>query len=100
MKYVLICRDGKDSEAQSRRLAVREQHLKSIKENKSFVFGTAIIENEEMIGSIMVMDYQNEGELDEYLKSEVYATAWVWKSIEKLLCADGFFWAAFDINKT
>ena len=99
MKYILICRDGTDLDAQSRRLAVRQQHLKDIQENKNFVFWTAIIEEWKMIWSVMVMDYQNEQELNEYLKNEVYASKWVWKTIEKIPCADWFFWEAFG-NKS
>ena len=95
MKYVLICRDGKDSEAQSRRLAVRDEHLKSIQQNKNFVFGTAIIEDKKMVGSVIVMNYQNETELEDYLKNEIYVTKDVWKSIEKIPCADGFFGTTF-----
>lgn len=95
MKYVLICHDGKDSEAMKRRLAVRDQHIEEIQKNKNFVFGTAILENEKMIGSVMVMDFKNKDQLNEYIKNEIYVTAKVWQNIETIECANGFFGSAF-----
>ncbi len=95
MKYVLICRDGKDDEAMNRRLATREQHIEEIQKNKNFVFGTAILENEKMVGSIMVMDFENKNQLNEYLKNEIYIKRNVWQNIETIECANGFFGSAF-----
>lgn len=95
MKYILICRDGKDADAMNRRLSAREKHLKDIQKNENFVFGTAILEEEKMVGSVMVMDFENKNQVQDYLKNDAYTQGDVWKNVEIIPCANGFFGERF-----
>jgi len=44
-----------------------------------------------MIGSVMVMDFENEKQVQDYLKNDAYTKGEVWKNVEIIPCADGFF---------
>ena len=86
MQFLIIAYDGTDSEALSRRMAVRERHIalsnEAIKSNKQ-LFGTAILnEAGNMCGSVMVVDYPSREALDEWLLIEPYVTGNVWQKIE------------------
>ena len=43
-------------------------------------------DNEKMIGSMAVMDFPSEKELQKWLKKEPYVTGKVWKTIEIIKC--------------
>ena len=85
MNFLLIAYDGTDSEAESRRQKVRQEHLDNIAEWKTrgeFVVGGAILNDEgKMIGSMIVYDFPDRTSLDERLKDEIYITCGVWKDI-------------------
>lgn len=90
MQYLVIAYDGKDEEAMTRRLAVREQHLKGVegmfREGKH-LYGAAILdEKEKMIGSMMVVNFSTREELDQWLSEEPYVVGDVWKEIEIKPC--------------
>jgi uncharacterized protein YciI len=78
--------DGTDEKALERRLAVREQHLKSVEENfkdGKHLYGAAILDDAgKMIGSMMVVDYPNREELDNWLEVEPYVVGNVWQKID------------------
>ena len=62
MQYIVIGYDGTDEKAMDRRLAVREEHLASVKkrfEAGEHLYGAAILDDEgKMIGSVMVVEYR------------------------------------------
>jgi uncharacterized protein len=86
MQFLLIAYDGTDSEAQERRLKVREEHLAKIeglKKSGEFIFGGAILDDMgKMIGSMIVYDFPDRKYLDNSLKKEPYINKGVWKKIE------------------
>ena len=86
MQYLIIARDGTDPEAPSRRLAVREQHLKNAAalqaEGKLLIGGALLDEDGAMIGSAAVAEFETREELDHWLRTDPYVTGNVWQDIE------------------
>ncbi|MBA3991972.1 MAG: hypothetical protein C0469_00500 [Cyanobacteria bacterium DS2.3.42] len=96
MHFLLIGRDGDDSDALSRRMAAREAHLAGcaeLREKGQLLYATAILsDDEKMIGSMLVMNWPSRADLDAWLKEEPYVKGEVWKKIEINSCklAPGF----------
>lgn len=88
MKYLVIGRDHKDGlEA---RMQHRKAHLegaKKMKEEGKLLYAVAMIEKEKMIGSVMVLKFDSEDELEQWKGSEPYITGEVWESVEITECA-------------
>lgn len=86
MHYIVTGYDGTDEKAMDRRLAVREEHLKSVERRfkaGEHLYGAAILDDAgKMIGSMMVVDYPSREELDEWLKNEPYVVGDVWRKID------------------
>ena len=86
MQFVVIGYDAKDSESLNRRMSVREDHLKLAKENYNngkLLFATGLLnEQDQMIGSNMIMEFDSKSELDEYLKNEPYVKGNVWEKVK------------------
>jgi len=86
MQFIITGYDGKDENALERRLAVREEHLKLAEQllaEKKILFGGALLdENEAMIGSCVIVDFESREALDEYLKIEPYIIGNVWQKLE------------------
>ena len=85
-QYVIIASDGTDDDALTRRLAVRANHFEGaaqLKENGNFILGGAILNDAgKMSGSVMVMQFETEMQLKEWLNKEPYITGNVWQHIE------------------
>ena len=79
MQFQITAYDGTDSDALSRRRAVRPQHLENIqkvKENGRVICaGGLTAEDGHLIGSFLIMEFESREKLDEYLKTEPYVTA-------------------------
>jgi uncharacterized protein len=92
MQFLIIAYDYKDGGLE-RRLAVREQHIKlgdELKAAGNFLYGVAMLnEKNEMMGSVLIMEYPTRNELDEYLKKEPYVMNNVWEKIEVTPCRVG-----------
>lgn len=90
MQYIVTGFDGTDEKAMDRRLAVREEHLESVKkrfEAGEHLYGAAMLDDAgKMIGSMMVVEYPSREELDKWLKNEPYVTGDVWRKIEIKPC--------------
>lgn len=90
MQFVITAYDGRDDKALERRLAVREEHLKLVErlfEEKKYLYGAAILdENEKMIGSCVVVDFESREAVEEYLSIEPYVKGNVWQEIEVKPC--------------
>ncbi|MGX9364449.1 YciI family protein [Desulfoplanes sp. PS50] len=87
MQFVVIGHDGKDDKALDRRLAAREAHLATFKENHAkgvFLYAVALLDNDgTMNGSIIVCDFPSEEALKtEWLDTEPYVLGKVWESVE------------------
>jgi uncharacterized protein len=86
VQFMLLAYDGTDAAAPARRLAVREKHIalgdKLVAEGK-MLYGTAILdENGNMIGSMLILEYDSRAELDNWLETEPYMTGDVWQDIQ------------------
>ena len=91
MQFLIIAYDGDDKDAIKRRMKVREQHLEGVRKAKKegkHLYGAAILdENNNMIGSIMVVDYPSKDILEsEWLSNEPYVTGDVWRKIDIKPC--------------
>ncbi len=87
MHYIVIGKDGKDSEAQDRRMSARPDHLQKMKDLKSeghFVFAGALLDDagEKMVGSAIVVEFDSESGLQSWLASEPYINGKVWENYE------------------
>jgi len=90
MQFLVIGKDGKDEKVMERRLAARAAHIslgEELRLSGNMWYGAAIWdENNEMIGSILLMDFPSRKELEEWLEKEPYVTKKVWESVEILKC--------------
>jgi uncharacterized protein len=87
MQFIVIAYDGTDEKAFERRLAIREEHLRSAKklyDTGKWTYAAALLNDDgKMIGSMIVCDYQSREELqDQWLNNEPYVKGNVWKRIE------------------
>ncbi len=95
MPFVIIGRDGTDEQALARRMSVRQAHLDNAKkqvESGNLLYGFGLKENDQLIGSVMVFNFNTEAEVAEYLKTEPYVAGNVWQDIEiKAVAIPEFF---------
>jgi len=85
MQFIIFAYDGKDEAALERRMKVRPQHLENMaklkEEGHVICAGGMIGDDGNLMGSFLVMEYESEEALQEYLKTEPYMTGDVWKDI-------------------
>jgi len=90
MQFLVIGKDGTDEKAKERRVAVRDAHLKlgdEMEASGERWYGCVMLDdNDKMIGSMAVMDFPSEKELQEWLKREPYVVGKVWKTVEVYKC--------------
>jgi len=87
MQFVVIGHDGKDDKALDRRLAAREAHLATFRENHAkgvLLYAVALLDDQgKMNGSVIVCDFASEEALKtEWLDTEPYVLGKVWESVE------------------
>jgi hypothetical protein len=86
MQFLVIAYDGTDEKALERRMASREAHLagiqKMIAEGKA-LYGVAILnDQDQMAGSVLVVDYPSRADVDAWLAGEPYVVGDVWRKID------------------
>lgn len=85
-QYLVVARDGTDSEAPNRRLAARQAHLdnaKTLVQAGNIISGGAILdETGGMIGSAMMVDFADRDQLNAWLETDPYTTGNVWQTFE------------------
>ena len=90
MQFLVIGKDGIDKNAMERRLEARQAHLAlgdKMEQEGSRWYGCAIQDDKgSLIGSMAVMDFPSEKDLQEWLKNEPYITGKVWKKVEVFKC--------------
>ncbi|SKB24739.1 YciI family protein [Malaciobacter marinus] len=83
MQYLIIAYDNDN--ALDKRLEAREAHVegarKLMAEGKIIEAG-ALIEEDQMVGSTLFVNFENDDELNEWLESEPYVTNNVWNMDE------------------
>ncbi len=86
MLYVVHAYDGTDDAALDRRMAVRPSHLdgvKRLKERNHYVLGGALLSPEgQMIGSMMLVDFETDAQLQDWLSWEPYVQKKIWQTID------------------
>ena len=86
MLYVVHAYDGTDPDAPARRMAVRSDHFNGARRLETeghFVLGGALLNPDgHMIGSMMLLDFADETELQTWLAWEPYVQHKVWKQID------------------
>ena len=90
MQFVVTGHDGDDTGAMERRLNARDEHLRLAEKMKSegkLLFATAILnEGGKMIGSILIVEFENKEAVEGWLKIEPYIKGDVWRKVEVLPC--------------
>lgn len=85
MQYVVIGLDGTDEGALERRLKVRQQHIdlgEELRQSGSMWYGAALLRDDgSMKGSVLIVDFPSEKELQYWLDKEPYVIGDVWKDI-------------------
>ena len=71
-------------ECSPKRMEVRPRHLEGIEMIKEHVIcaGGLLDDDGKMKGSLLIMEYENREQLDEYLANEPYVQEKVWQKIE------------------
>lgn len=90
MQFLVTGFDGTDALALERRLAVRESHLKAVteaSEKGEHLYGAALLDEAgKMIGSFLVVEYEDRKALEAWLETEPYVLGKVWERIEITPC--------------
>jgi uncharacterized protein YciI len=86
MHYLLHAYDFTDDEALERRMAARPFHFEGARRLKAaghFIVGGALLSPEgKMIGSMMLLDFPSDDDLQAWLEIEPYITGRVWDRID------------------
>ena len=82
MQFVITAYDGEGK--LDKRMEVRPRHLEGMEKMRNHVIcaGGLLDDEGNMKGSLLVMEFQNREELDEYLAHEPYVVEHVWEIIE------------------
>jgi len=85
-QYIVTGYDYTDEGALDRRMAVREHHLdgvRQLKANGNYIVGGAILnDDDKMIGSVMILQFETEEGLDAWQQGEIYITEKIWETID------------------
>lgn len=83
MQYLVIAYDHDD--ALDRRLEVREAHVlgaRKLMDEGKIISAGALIEDDVMVGSTLLVDFETDEEIDEWLENEPYVQNNVWNMDE------------------
>ena len=82
MQFVVKALDGEGK--LDKRMEVRPRHLEGMQRIREHVIcaGGLLDDEGKMKGSVLVMEFENRKELDEYLAQEPYVLEHVWEKIE------------------
>ena len=82
MQFIVKAYDGEGM--LDKRMEVRPRHLEGIERIKEHVIcaGGLLDDEGNMKGSVLIMEYENREQLDEYLANEPYVQEKVWQKIE------------------
>lgn len=85
-QYLVTAYDHTDEGALKRRMDVRPHHLdgaKALKANGNYVIGGAMLSEEgKMMGSIMILQFEDEEQLEAWKQSEIYIIGKVWETVD------------------
>lgn len=85
-QYLITAYDYTDEGALKRRMDVRPHHLdgaRELKDKGNYVVGGAILDDKgKMIGSVMILQFENEEELEAWKQGEIYINGKIWESVD------------------
>jgi uncharacterized protein len=85
-QYLVTAYDYTDDGALKRRMDVRPHHLdgaRELKANGNYVLGGAMLDDGgKMMGSIMILQFEDEEQLEAWKQSEIYITQKIWESVD------------------
>lgn len=81
MQFVITAYDGAGMLA--KRMEVRNLHLEGMERLKEHLIaaGGLLDEERKLKGSVLIMEFQDREEVDEYLANEIYVKEHVWEKI-------------------
>ncbi|MCR4583778.1 MAG: YciI family protein [Prevotella sp.] len=81
MQFVITAYDG--AGMLEKRMKVRQLHLEGMERLKEHLVAAGGLLDEEgkLKGSVLIMEFQNREELDQYLSGEIYVKEHVWERI-------------------
>lgn len=81
MQYVITAYDGENKLEE--RMRVRPRHLQNMAriDGKVICAGGLLDEDEKMKGSVLILEFDSEEQLDAYLESEPYIAEGVWEKV-------------------
>ncbi|MDA2804790.1 YciI family protein [Nocardiopsis suaedae] len=83
---MVIAHDGTEPGTFERRMEIRPDHMaqgEKMMEDGSFLFGGAILDGAgKMSGGVLIVDFPDRAELDQWLDSEPYIVNGVWRRVE------------------
>jgi uncharacterized protein len=81
-QYLLVAHDGDAPNALEKRMEVRPRHFEYARrmkaEGKIIVGGAQLSDDGKMKGSAVILNFDDENDLQEYLKNEPYILEGVW----------------------
>ena len=83
MQYLVIAYDNDG--ALEKRLEVRDAHVEGAKKMMAegkIIDAGALIEDDQMVGSTLFVDFEDDDEINEWLENEPYVTNGVWNMEE------------------
>lgn len=93
MQFIVTGYDGTDENAMERRLAARPSHIElgnKLREEGKHLYGVALLdEQDRMIGSVLITEFDSREELGKWLEIEPYVTGKVWERIDVRPCKVG-----------
>lgn len=85
-QYLITAYDYTDDGALKRRMDVRPHHLdgaRELKANGNYVIGGAMLDDEgKMRGSVMILQFEDEEQLEAWKQNEIYITQKIWESVD------------------
>ena len=86
MQFLVIARDGMDEGALERRAQARPTHLEQIAPlvdaGNVLVGGAILSESGDMVGSMVLVDFPERKDVDDWLANDPYVTQGVWREFE------------------
>ncbi|AMR32173.1 hypothetical protein A0256_12445 [Mucilaginibacter sp. PAMC 26640] len=85
-QYLVTGYDYTDDGALDRRMGVRPHHLDgavALKASGNYILGGAVLNDDgKMIGSVMVLQFETDEELEAWQKNEPYVTQKIWETVD------------------
>lgn len=85
-QYLVTAYDYTNEGTVQHRMAVRPHHIDALKEMKAkgnYIKGGAILNEEgDMIGTVMMLQFDNDEELQAWKQAEPYITQKVWETVD------------------